>query len=381
MNYLYINNQYITTLQGLKECFLEEEARLYNSSLFNELKDYYRSGEIEEFLRDIGEDYIVTRIKDIDSTSDKSIIEALSKALCNETYKVELDPFQLVDVITTSYIQNVALFEVKVKKNAVESLDLKIRIPQIDQSKSKTIYLSQHQLGETNSLEFTIPKQTEELEKFDVEFLIGEMIVKTVHQINKLSFCFEGEEDCILTMVYIPGTGDLPGFYVSETPITIQQYKALYPKDVSFVPGSDLHRWFYFLDKYGAREYEEFTVVAPSFVDVVLDFVNKIRQPITYCLPTREQWLHLAENYYERVKWCIDSKFLGFEYKAVAWEMMQDNSYDIYCLLGVVYENGKRVIKGNNFRKKQERDNIAFRLVCSESDINSYSNNSSYENR
>jgi len=373
MNYLYINGQYITTLQGLKECFLVEEARHYNSSLFNELKDYYRSGEIEDFLRDIGEDNKATRIKNIDSTSDSSIIESLSKALCNEIYKVELDPFQLVDVITTSFKQDVALFEVKVKKNAVESLDIIIRIPQLELSKTETISLNQHQFGETISLEYAIPEQTEELELFDVEFVIGEMIVKTVHQINKLSFCFEGEEDCILTMVHIPGTGDLPGFYVSETPITIQQYKAL-------ATGDDLNEWLDYYEEFGTREYEEFTVAAAMSVDFVLDFVNGIKQPICH-LPTREQWLHLAEKYYERVKWCIDGKFLGTEYKAIAWEMMQDNSYDIYCLLGVVYENGKRVIKGNNFSKEQERDNIAFRLVCSELDINSYCNNSSYENR
>lgn len=34
----------------------------------------------------------------------------------------------------------------------------------------------------------------------------------------------------ILTMVHIPGNENLPGFYVSETPITMQQYKALSPK-------------------------------------------------------------------------------------------------------------------------------------------------------
>lgn len=291
MNYLYINGQYITTLQGLKECFLEEEARHYNSSPFNELKDYYRSGEIEDFLRDIGEDNIATRIKDIDSTSDKSIIEALSKALCNETYKVELDPFQLVDVITTSLKQNVALFEVKVKKNAVENLDIIIRIPQLKLSKTETINLNQHQLGETISFVFAIPEQTEVLEMFDVEFLIGEMIVKTEHQVNKQSICVDGAEDCILTMVHIPGAGDLPGFYISETPITIQQYKALY----SISPGEDnFYKWLEYYEKYGTREYEEFTVAVALSVILVLDFVNKIRQPITYCLPTREQWLHLA---------------------------------------------------------------------------------------
>lgn len=173
--------------------------------------------------------------------------------------------------------------------------------------------------------------------------------------------------NCTLTMVHIPGTGDLPGFYVSETPVTIQQYKALFPKD-----DPDYDSWIEYYEKYETREYVEFTVASAYTVQHVINFMNDIKQPIFYCLPSREQWLHLVENHYKNVKWCSDCKFLGTEYKAIAWEMMRDNSYDIYCLLGVVNENGKRIIKGNNFTKSQERDNIAFRLVCSEFDINSY---------
>lgn len=182
--------------------------------------------------------------------------------------------------------------------------------------------------------------------------------------------------NCTLTMVYIPEDGDLPGFYVSETPVTIQQYKALYPKD-----DPDFESWLEYYEEYGTREYDGFTVVTAFTVECVLDFVNKIRQPVFYCLPSREQWLHLVKNHYNKVKWCDDSRFLGTEYMAIAWEMMRDNSYDIYCLLGVVNENGKRIIKGNNFPKSQERDNIAFRLICSEFEINSYYNNCCNENR
>ena len=31
--------------------------------------------------------------------------------------------------------------------------------------------------------------------------------------------------NCTLTMVHVPGAGDLPGFYVSETPITSNSKK------------------------------------------------------------------------------------------------------------------------------------------------------------
>lgn len=175
--------------------------------------------------------------------------------------------------------------------------------------------------------------------------------------------------NCTMTMVHIPGNGELSGFYVSETPITIQQYKSLYPKNEP-----DIDSWFEYYERQGSREYDGFTVATAFTVENVLDFLNKIRQPVFYCLPSREQWLHLVNNHYDKIKWCVDEKFCGTsEYKAIAWEMMRDNSFGIYCLLGIEYnEIGERVILGNNFRKSQERDNIAFRLVCSEFEINSY---------
>lgn len=55
--------------------------------------------------------------------------------------------------------------------------------------------------------------------------------------------------DCILTMVHIPGNGDLPGFYVSETPITMQQYKALSPKD-----DAEWKSWFEYYEEFGVSE-------------------------------------------------------------------------------------------------------------------------------
>lgn len=175
--------------------------------------------------------------------------------------------------------------------------------------------------------------------------------------------------DCVLTMVHIPGAGDLPGFYVSETPITMQQYKALSPKD-----DAEWNSWVEYYEESGVREYEEFNIATAFTVEHMIDFLNKIRQPIFYCLPSREQWLHLAENHYNNVKWCVDSKYCGAcSFEAIDWEMMRDNSYNIYCLLGIEYDkNGNRVIKGNNFVKSKRRDNIAFRLVCSEFEINSY---------
>ena len=149
----------------------------------------------------------------------------------------------------------------------------------------------------------------------------------------------------------------------------MEQYKALSPKD-----DAEWNSWVEYYEESGVREYEEFNIATAFTVEYMIDFLNKIRQPIFYCLPSREQWLHLAENHYNNVKWCVDSKYCGAcSFEAIDWEMMRDNSYNIYCLLGIEYDkNGNRVIKGNNFVKSKRRDNIAFRLVCSEFEINSY---------
>ena len=178
--------------------------------------------------------------------------------------------------------------------------------------------------------------------------------------------------DCTLNMVHIPGDGKIPGFYVSETPVTMQQYKAMGPKN-----DPDWASWIEYYESIGNREYEDFTVASALTVENVIDFINNIRQPVFYCLPSREQWLHLAENYYERVKWCFESRYCGIcDYDAICWEMTRDNSFGIYCLLGFDRDlEGNRIIKGNNFAMSRKRDNIAFRLVCSEIELQTNNNN------
>ena len=88
---------------------------------------------------------------------------------------------------------------------------------------------------------------------------------------------------CTLTMVHIPGNGDLSGFYVSETPITLQQYIALSPKD-----DAEWNSWMKYYEKNGVSNYEEFEIASALTVEHMIDFLNKLRQPIFYCLPSRE---------------------------------------------------------------------------------------------
>jgi len=125
MNYLNINNQYITTLQGLKECFLQEEARQLNSSLFEELKEYYRSGEIADFLYDIGEEDLSNRIREIKSSeSDKEMMKSLIAIMTEEDVKVDFDPLEYVEIVRTDIVGNQAVMGFKVKKQAREQVKL-----------------------------------------------------------------------------------------------------------------------------------------------------------------------------------------------------------------------------------------------------------------
>ena len=172
-----------------------------------------------------------------------------------------------------------------------------------------------------------------------------------------------------LTMVYIPGFGEVPGFYVSETPVTIEMMKALSPK------GDDEWDAFvkYIEECYVVR-YENYSPVLACTVHFVETFLETIEKEkhLHFQLPSRNQWLHLATNYYGAVKWCFNSHFLGTQkYQEIAWEMTRENNNDIYCLLGLDFnkEEGYQ-INGSNFtageERGEERDNIVFRLVCPE---------------
>lgn len=129
MNYLYINGQYITTLKGLKECFLQEEARQLNSSLFDELKDYYRSDEIAEFLCDIGEEELADRIRGIKSSeSDIEMMKSLIAVITEEKVVLDFDPMEYLEVVEAGIKSNeagmlIACLSVKAIKQTNEHVE------------------------------------------------------------------------------------------------------------------------------------------------------------------------------------------------------------------------------------------------------------------
>ena len=172
-----------------------------------------------------------------------------------------------------------------------------------------------------------------------------------------------------ISMVHIPGGKDCGGFYISETPVTVEQFRSLSSKD------KETEEWIEYLEEFHKSEYKDFSIMTAYTVQNVLHFFNGIKHRIFFCLPSKEQWLHLFNTHFDQVTWCKECEYRGWKKKSIDWEMTRDNRYNIYCLLGYDYdEQGKRFITGNNFVKSQERDNIGFRLVCSEWDMNNYLN-------
>ena len=127
MNYLHIDNHYITTLQELRECFLREEARRYNSSLFSELKEYYRSGEIKDFLCDIGEEKLVEKIgENMYSESDSEMMRFLIAAITGKDVVIDIDYSEYVEILKKDVSDNKALFVVKILKQVNEQMEFLI---------------------------------------------------------------------------------------------------------------------------------------------------------------------------------------------------------------------------------------------------------------
>lgn len=165
-------------------------------------------------------------------------------------------------------------------------------------------------------------------------------------------------KNSIIKMELVLGDNDngTESFYISDTPITMEQYC-----DVSNAPSDFLN----YLAEYYSSRYKDCTI-APAFtVECVMKFFDSWTIPLPISLPSREQWLYLVLNSYDTVKWYDASKYIGVsDSNRIEWEVISYHSNDIYCLLGVNEDEGEIKISGNNFPKGKQRDNIAFRIVC-----------------
>lgn len=182
--------------------------------------------------------------------------------------------------------------------------------------------------------------------------------------------CFKIKlKDQKIKMILIPENKEsgITSFYISETPITMEQYR-----EVSNIPADFLD----YLEQFHSGKYKDYTIAPAYTVKCMLDFFTSWEAPISVTLPSREQWLHLVQNHIDRIKWYQPSEYTGgVSWNMMEWEVVDYEACDIYCLLGVYRMDGKLLIKGNNFRAGEQRDNITFRIVCSVDDAKRYTKN------
>lgn len=179
MNYLVIGNSYVMTLEGLLEWFKKEEAKQFGSDLFNELKDYLIDGDIEAFLRDIGENDMADRIAKIEkSNDDPELMRQLITTILEEPVPVvfDLDDYLKIteaDVIWAENGKTLAFMELKTLKKAKILVNCIIR--QGSEQRQKEISLN-GQKGEIHKIEMEVASRGE-----DVVFMVNGSEIRIIH--------------------------------------------------------------------------------------------------------------------------------------------------------------------------------------------------------
>ena len=157
-NTLVINNQIITTLEDLRSCINQPEAAVSNSSLFNELIDRFVDGDIESFLRTIGEESLAEKVKGIViGNSDSEIMRQLVTIITGMEPNVNFDFRSCLEVVETTVKGNIAIFKLRVLKRVNEKpFEISISQPAKSLSKVELIDLSQHQQNDEIIVEMEI---------------------------------------------------------------------------------------------------------------------------------------------------------------------------------------------------------------------------------
>lgn len=118
---LYINSQIITALEDLRSCFNQPEAAVPNSPLFNELIDRFVDGDIEGFLRTIGEESLAEKVKGIViGNSDSEMMRQLVTIITGMEPNVDFDFRSCLEVVETTVKGDKAMFRLRVLRQVNE---------------------------------------------------------------------------------------------------------------------------------------------------------------------------------------------------------------------------------------------------------------------
>lgn len=151
-NTLVINNQIITTLEDLRSCINQPEAAVSNSSLFNELIDRFVDGDIEGFLRIVGEETLAEKVKGIPIVdSDSELMRELIVAMTELDVNVDFNPLEYIKVEKTDIVLSddgrwKANIDFSIVKQANEKVDFIIR--QNDRAVRGGVHLMEKKIGQ-----------------------------------------------------------------------------------------------------------------------------------------------------------------------------------------------------------------------------------------
>lgn len=359
MTVLYIDNEYCYDIEQLKRCF---DSITINSSSCTDLLEYGRNGDIAAWLREHNDSDIADQIDTIDiNLGDSEYINQLANIITGAKYVVTKKSFEdcvkymvsIDDRLDENIIVSISLIVIQSVK---ESYIISVKSNWGEMTVNFTP--GNYEKGDNESLNFAF-EEIDGIDLGDVQVSIDNNIIyhKNPRKVNlELG-------ECSIAMIHIPGdkTSNMSDFYISETPVTIEQYKALMPDSEKDLVD--------YLESCYTCKYNSFSIVSAYTVQNVMHFLDNITA-ISFALPSREQWLHLVKNHYKRVKWCDPNDCVDYDYHRIDWELTGTNRFDLYCLLGIEYEeNGTKSIKGHCIPSSQEKGNLGYRLICSESNI------------
>ena len=356
MTKLYIDNEHCESIEQLKGYFNQMSS---NQDIYKAILEYGKDGDIAAWLKEKGEVKLSVKVEGID------------RKIGDSEYMNHLTNIFNVPMVTDKpAFSDCASLNVTVDDRSDEQIILTLSFTIIS-SINESYYVNVETGWGHNNFKFNPEclkkeesefhiltfKQIEGKEFGEVKITIDNDIVYDNSPIKKIIKLNSSQ----LTMVHIPGNpaSDLSGFYISNTPVTIDQFEALTPaleKD-----------WVEFLRKCYTCDYNGCLIVSALSVNNVLSFFKEIE---LYHLPSREQWIHLFMNYRKRVCWCHNTPQQD-SYNKINWEMTNTNKYEIYCLLSSEYDKINKTMKiiGGNFPDGIEMANVAFRLVCTEAEL------------
>ena len=358
---LYINNELCTDILSLKK-FLERKISK-DSATFYDLVDYGKSGELETWLLEIGEDGLSDEIRQIDKMLDDfNYVKYLSIAIsgqnnirmpfndCIEITQVECKSNELGVIIKLCFKKKNVTNETFLLKISNKSVSKSFVIDALKYENEQTFEIVQIlNVLDVNS-DLSITFEEEEIahisknkiinDNNNLAFIIKDIFIHFI-KVNGGTFNFCGTDkeqgnDASILEKEAREVVNVSDFYIMETPVTQELWVAVMGNNPSQFKG--LKR----------------PVTNVSYYDCC-DFAEKISKlaNIEFKIPTEKEWEFAARggNPYQNCKYSgINDETYGNNFDQYAWynqnsnnvthdvKKKKPNSLGIYDMSGNVWE-------------------------------------------